>query len=93
MHKLSALPGATGLYEPSYEHDACGIALVAKLWGGPSGSKTPTDAQYNVGTVLSIAYGGYQLNAGVRTGNADIAYVGTATGESCGWAIPSNREN
>ncbi|MBV9916917.1 MAG: glutamate synthase subunit alpha, partial [Solirubrobacterales bacterium] len=36
MHKLSALPGATGLYEPSYEHDACGIALVAKLWGGPT---------------------------------------------------------
>ena len=28
-----APPGATGLYHPSYEHDACGIALVAKLWG------------------------------------------------------------
>ncbi|MEA2212258.1 MAG: glutamate synthase large chain [Solirubrobacteraceae bacterium] len=26
-------PGGTGLYHPSYEHDACGIALVAKLWG------------------------------------------------------------
>jgi glutamate synthase domain-containing protein 2/glutamate synthase domain-containing protein 1/glutamate synthase domain-containing protein 3 len=26
-------PGATGLYHPSYEHDGCGIALVAKLWG------------------------------------------------------------
>ncbi len=29
----TAPPGATGLYQPSYEHDACGIALVAKLWG------------------------------------------------------------
>jgi glutamate synthase domain-containing protein 2/glutamate synthase domain-containing protein 1/glutamate synthase domain-containing protein 3 len=25
--------GATGLYQPAHEHDACGIALVAKLWG------------------------------------------------------------
>ncbi|MBV8942777.1 MAG: glutamate synthase subunit alpha, partial [Solirubrobacterales bacterium] len=32
MHRI-APPGATGLYEPAYEHDACGIALVAKLWG------------------------------------------------------------
>jgi len=31
-----ARPGATGLYHPSYEHDACGIALVAKLWGEAS---------------------------------------------------------
>ena len=29
-------PGATGLYDPSNEHDACGIALVAKLKGEPS---------------------------------------------------------
>jgi glutamate synthase domain-containing protein 2/glutamate synthase domain-containing protein 1/glutamate synthase domain-containing protein 3 len=29
-------PGATGLYHPDYEHDACGIALVAKLWGEAS---------------------------------------------------------
>ena len=29
----TAPPGPTGLYEPAYEHDACGIALVAKLWG------------------------------------------------------------
>ena len=27
---------ATGLYDPTYEHDACGIALVAKLWGDPT---------------------------------------------------------
>src|ERR1700756_954 len=27
---------ATGLYDPSHEHDACGIALVAKLWGEAS---------------------------------------------------------
>ncbi|MDQ6836529.1 MAG: glutamate synthase large subunit [Actinomycetota bacterium] len=35
MYRL-APPGATGLYHPSYEHDACGIALVAKLWGEPT---------------------------------------------------------
>ena len=29
----STPPGAAGLYDPSYEHDACGIALVAKLRG------------------------------------------------------------
>ncbi len=28
--------GATGLYDPRNEHDACGIALVAKLWGEAS---------------------------------------------------------
>ncbi len=32
----TARPGATGLYNPSYEHDGCGIALVAKLWGEAS---------------------------------------------------------
>jgi glutamate synthase domain-containing protein 2/glutamate synthase domain-containing protein 1/glutamate synthase domain-containing protein 3 len=32
MHRI-APPGATGLYHPSHEHDGCGIALVAKLWG------------------------------------------------------------
>src|SRR2546421_10115486 len=31
-----APPGATGLYDPAHEHDACGIALVAKLWGEAS---------------------------------------------------------
>jgi glutamate synthase domain-containing protein 2/glutamate synthase domain-containing protein 1/glutamate synthase domain-containing protein 3 len=29
-------PGATGLYHPANEHDACGLALVAKLWGEAS---------------------------------------------------------
>ncbi len=28
--------GATGLYDPANEHDGCGIALVAKLWGEAS---------------------------------------------------------
>ncbi len=32
----TAPPGATGLYHPSHEHDSCGIALVAKLWGEAS---------------------------------------------------------
>ena len=31
-----APPGANGLYDPANEHDACGIALVAKLWGEAS---------------------------------------------------------
>ncbi len=29
-------PEATGLYDPANEHDGCGIALVAKLWGEAS---------------------------------------------------------
>src|ERR1700722_9370732 len=29
----SIAPGAVGLYDSRYEHDSCGIALVAKLWG------------------------------------------------------------
>src|SRR5205085_1811685 len=33
---LTAPPGATGLYHPANEHDSCGIALVAKLWGEAS---------------------------------------------------------
>jgi glutamate synthase domain-containing protein 2/glutamate synthase domain-containing protein 1/glutamate synthase domain-containing protein 3 len=36
MTNLIAPPGAAGLYHPSHEHDACGIALVAKLWGEAS---------------------------------------------------------
>ncbi len=32
----SAAPAATGLYSPALEHDSCGIALVAKLWGEAS---------------------------------------------------------
>ncbi len=34
--KRLAPPGASGLYDPANEHDACGIALVAKLWGEAS---------------------------------------------------------
>src|SRR5437660_2798044 len=36
MHHRTAPPGAQGLYRPANEHDACGIALVAKLWGEAS---------------------------------------------------------
>src|SRR5450631_2214395 len=35
MYRI-APPGAIGLYDPAYEHDGCGIALVAKLWGEAS---------------------------------------------------------
>jgi glutamate synthase (NADPH/NADH) large chain len=30
------LPAAEGLYDPAYEHDACGVAFVARLTGVPS---------------------------------------------------------
>ncbi|HWD65329.1 MAG TPA: glutamate synthase large subunit [Solirubrobacteraceae bacterium] len=33
MHQLTPPPEASGLYDPRNEHDACGIALVAKLRG------------------------------------------------------------
>src|SRR6201995_2248359 len=36
MYRRLTPPGATGLYDPANEHDACGIALVAKLFGEPS---------------------------------------------------------
>jgi glutamate synthase domain-containing protein 2/glutamate synthase domain-containing protein 1/glutamate synthase domain-containing protein 3 len=36
MSNRTAPPGAQGLYDPANEHDACGIALVAKLWGEAS---------------------------------------------------------
>jgi len=29
-------PAAGGLYDPTYEHDACGVGMVADLWGRPS---------------------------------------------------------
>src|SRR4051812_21304487 len=32
----NALPQAQGLYNPEYEHDACGVAFVATLTGVPS---------------------------------------------------------
>ena len=33
MTNVPTPPAGTGLYDPANEHDACGIALVAKLWG------------------------------------------------------------
>ena len=33
MTNAPVTPGPSGLYDPSNEHDACGVALVAKLWG------------------------------------------------------------
>jgi glutamate synthase domain-containing protein 2/glutamate synthase domain-containing protein 1/glutamate synthase domain-containing protein 3 len=33
MTNAPATNGPSGLYDPKYEHDACGVALVAKLWG------------------------------------------------------------
>ncbi|MBO0768344.1 MAG: glutamate synthase large subunit, partial [Solirubrobacterales bacterium] len=36
MTRPTARPVANNLYDPSNEHDACGVALVAKLWGDPA---------------------------------------------------------
>jgi glutamate synthase (NADPH/NADH) large chain len=33
MTMFSAVPDATGLYDPSFEHDACGVAFVATMTG------------------------------------------------------------
>src|SRR5512133_3974723 len=33
--KAPALPGSQGLYDPAFEHDACGVAFVATLRGTP----------------------------------------------------------
>ncbi len=33
---VSGAPGATGLYDPANEHDACGMGFVADLYGRPS---------------------------------------------------------
>jgi glutamate synthase domain-containing protein 2/glutamate synthase domain-containing protein 1/glutamate synthase domain-containing protein 3 len=33
MTHAPVAPGPGGLYDPNNEHDACGVALVAKLWG------------------------------------------------------------
>jgi len=36
MTSTSSVPSRQGLYDPSYEHDACGVAFVAKLDGKPT---------------------------------------------------------
>ena len=33
---MNSRPGTAGLYDPRFEHDACGVAFVAQLVGGPS---------------------------------------------------------
>ena len=33
---FSAVPAAQGLYDPAFEHDACGVAFVADLHGRAS---------------------------------------------------------
>jgi glutamate synthase domain-containing protein 2/glutamate synthase domain-containing protein 1/glutamate synthase domain-containing protein 3 len=36
MHTSSPPPTAAPLHDPAFEHDACGVAFVARLHGGPS---------------------------------------------------------
>ncbi|HAM22467.1 MAG TPA: hypothetical protein DCQ04_09375, partial [Actinobacteria bacterium] len=33
MTAFSSVPQAQGLYDPNFEHDACGVAFVATLTG------------------------------------------------------------
>ena len=33
---MQHFPQATGLYDPRYEHDACGVAFVARLDNEPT---------------------------------------------------------
>src|ERR687889_785285 len=33
---FSAVPAAQGLYDPQFEHDACGVAFIADMHGRPS---------------------------------------------------------
>ena len=33
MTLFSAVPGPTGLYDPAFERDACGVAFVATMSG------------------------------------------------------------
>ena len=43
MRALHAGPTAQGLYDPRFEHDACGVAFVATLTG-PGRPLTPASA-------------------------------------------------
>ena len=36
MSRMPRPTGQVGLYDPQYEHDACGVAFVARLNGEPS---------------------------------------------------------
>ncbi|MEA2273519.1 MAG: hypothetical protein QOI98_2227, partial [Solirubrobacteraceae bacterium] len=36
MSSRTSPPGAVGLYDPRYEHDACGVAAVARLDAKPT---------------------------------------------------------
>ena len=36
MTAFSTVPAESGLYDPRFEHDACGVAFVATLTGVPS---------------------------------------------------------
>jgi hypothetical protein len=51
------------------------------VWGGASGDGPAKEAKYEVGTVISLAYGGFEWVGSTRTGKNDSADVGTANGE------------
>ena len=60
MQKRLVRPGASGLYEPANEHDSCGIALVAKLWGEEPQQQVSDDLRHfkqimEAGEVATVA--------------------------------------
>src|ERR1700738_3716767 len=34
--QMNAMPTNRGLYDPRFDHDACGVAFVARIAGGPA---------------------------------------------------------
>jgi glutamate synthase domain-containing protein 2/glutamate synthase domain-containing protein 1/glutamate synthase domain-containing protein 3 len=76
-------PGATGLYDPANEHDACGIALVAKLRGEPS----PTVVQKALDALENLEHRGAEGadpntgdGAGILLQIPDAFFRGVAAG-------------
>src|SRR5262249_56438612 len=67
------LPEALGGTAP--HHD---VKTDLKIWGDPVGKKAPVGTKFEVGEVLSLAYGGFFLDGGTPKPNAGAAYAGTA---------------
>ena len=58
------MTGKQGLYDPAYEHDACGIGFVAHIHGvvetgAGGGTLTPRFRSENAGTTVTIKTGSW----------------------------------
>ncbi len=62
--KLSAIPAAQGLYDPSHEHDACGVSFVADL----NGVATNATLQHGLTALRCLQHRG-ATNAEPNTGD------------------------